>query len=84
MKYGASNKYSVSATCYGIQAEKRYGVEFVSYGLLADDLDNIESLGNRACADVKLCFKQVRKAIKVKLYFYTVDGYSQFKQKEIS
>ena len=72
---------NVSATCYGIQAKERYDVEVVDYGHLADDLDNIESLGNRACADVKLCFRQVRKAIKVKLYFDTEAGYSQFKQK---
>ena len=71
MKYGASNKYSVSATCYGIQAADRYDVEVVSYGLLAGDIDNIRSLGNLACSDAALCFGQVRQAIQVKPYFYT-------------
>ena len=65
------NSYNVSATCYGLKAAKRYGVDVVHYGILAGDVKNMKHLGNLACSNFASCFGQIQSAIQVKLYFDT-------------
>ena len=55
----------IPATCYGIKAASYYDVDVVSYGLLADDVKNIESLGNQACREAEACYDQVTAAMQV-------------------
>jgi len=53
------------SVCFASRAAERYdGVDTVSYGLLADGIDNIAHMGNLACVDAVPCFKQVSKAVK--------------------
>jgi len=52
------------ATCYGIKANDRYDVDIVSYGILEEDVENIEKLGNIACERSRACFDQVKDAIQ--------------------
>ena len=80
------NSYIVSATCYGLNAEKRYRVDVVDYSILADDVENIKYLGNLACSHAGLagCFEKIRRAIQVKPHFDPLAGYLQFRHNEIS
>jgi len=53
------------SVCFASRAADRYdGVDTVSYGLLADGVDNLAHMGNLACAEAVPCFKQVSKAVK--------------------
>jgi len=53
------------SVCFASRAAERYdGVTTVSYGLLADGVDNLAHMGNLACKEAVPCFKQVSKAVK--------------------
>jgi hypothetical protein len=61
---GACKSLVKHATCYGIKAASYYDVGTVSYGLLAGDVKNIESLGNQACREAEACYDQVAAAMQ--------------------
>jgi len=52
------------ATCYGLKAAESYDVDTVNYGLLAEDVSNMEHLGNLACDQARNCFLQVKAAME--------------------
>jgi len=63
---GKCEELARQATCYGLNAEKRYRVDVVDYSILADDVDNIKYLGKLACSHAGLagCFEKIRRAIQ--------------------
>lgn len=61
---GACRRLVRQSTCYGINAASYYGKGVVNYGMLAEDVPNIEALGNLACSDAVGCYNQVKAAIQ--------------------